>query len=323
MRVMITGEEGFIAKNLPASFDALGHEFVPFLNNKNLVCLDTGEPCVYRNTEDDWARELSANEIDLVVHNAAVVGTDVVALNSSESTQSNVTGTYNICRAAKKLNIPVCYIGTTVIYDTAAYQRNVIHETSVRFPRTLYGIQKRASEDIVMSVCKDYNIVRPLFAYGGVGDMNSLISKTFYAATKGVEQIDMFLDPAKVKDYMHVEDFCDGVALACHNQAWGTSFNIAAENPYDTREIVRVMESVSKLDLMHKIKWHPETDYLGNHRLSSDKFKSAFNWKPKYTLKSGIQAAWNSISASEDTSYDPLKYLNEAKEKGVDLTQFY
>ncbi len=45
MRVMITGEEGFIAKNLPASFDALGHEFVPFLNNKNLVCLDTGEPC--------------------------------------------------------------------------------------------------------------------------------------------------------------------------------------------------------------------------------------------------------------------------------------
>ena len=142
MRVMITGEAGFIAKNLPASFNALGHEFVPFLNNKNLVCLDTGEPCVHRNTEDDWARELSANEIDLVVHNAAVVGTDVVALNSAESTQSNVTGTYNICRAAKKLNIPVCYIGTTVIYDTSAYQRNIIHETSVRLPRTLYGIQK-------------------------------------------------------------------------------------------------------------------------------------------------------------------------------------
>ena len=203
MRVMITGEEGFIAKNLPASFEALGHEFVSLLNNKSLTCLDTGEPCVYRNTEDQWAEELSKNEVDLIVHNAAVVGTDVVALNSSESTQSNVTGTYNICRAARKLNIPVCYIGTTVIYDTAAYQRNVIHETSVRYPRTLYGIQKRASEDIVMSVCKDYNIVRPLFAYGGVGDMNSLISKTFYAATKGVEEIDMFLDPSKIKDYMH------------------------------------------------------------------------------------------------------------------------
>lgn len=320
---MITGEAGFIAKNLPASFEALGHEFVSFLNNRNLVCLDTGEPCVYRNTEDQWAKELSKNEVDLIVHNAAVVGTDVVALNSSESTQSNVTGTYNICRAARKLNIPVCYIGTTVIYDTAAYQRNIIHETSVRLPRTLYGIQKRASEDIVMSVCNNYNIVRPLFAYGGVGDMNSLISKTFYAATKGVEEIDMFLDPTKVKDYMHVEDFCDGVALACHSQAWGTSFNIAAENPHDTREIVSVMEKVSGLDLSHKIKWHPETDYLGNHRLTSEKFRTAFDWEPKYTLTSGIEEAWRSISGSGDSAYNPLRYLDEAKEKGVDLTQFY
>lgn len=323
MRVMITGEEGFIAKNLPASFEALGHEFVSLLNNRSLTCLDTGEPCVHRNTEDQWAKELSKNEVDLIVHNAAVVGTDVVALSSSESTQTNVTGTYNICRAARKLNIPVCYIGTTVIYDTAAYQRNVIHETSARYPRTLYGIQKRASEDIVTSVCKDYSIVRPLFAYGGVGDMNSLISKTFYAATKGVEEIDMFLDPGKVKDYMHVEDFCDGVALACHNQAWQTSFNIAAENPHDTREIVSVMERVSGLDLMHKIKWHPETDYLGNHRLTSEKFRAAFDWKPKYTLKSGIEEAWRSISAADDSSYNPLRYLEEAKEKGVDLSQFY
>jgi len=323
MRVMITGEAGFIAKNLPSSFEALGHEFVPFLNNSNLVCLDTGEPCVYSNSEDEWAKELSRLDVDLIVHNAAAVGTDVVALNSSMSTQSNVTGTYNICRAARKLNIPVCYIGTTVIYDTAAYQTMPIHENSAKLPRTLYGIQKRASEDIVSSVCNEYNIVRPLFAYGGVGDMNSLISKTFYAACKGVDEIDMFLNPAKVKDYMHVEDFCDGVALSCHNKAWGTSFNIAAENPYDTREIVNVMEHVSGMDLTHKIKWHPETDYLGNHRLTSEKFRTAFGWEPKYTLRSGIEAAWRSISESDNLHYNPLRYLEHAKENGVDLTQFY
>ena len=165
--------------------------------------------------------------------------------------------------------------------------------------------------------------MRPLFAYGGVGDMNSLIAKTFYGYKQKENEIDMFLDPHKSKDYMHVEDFCDGVALACHSQAWGTSFNIAAENPHDTREIVSVMEKVSGLDLSHKIKWHPETDYLGNHRLTSEKFRTAFGWEPKYTLTSGIEEAWRSISGTDDSAYNPLRYLDEAKEKGVDLTQFY
>jgi len=162
-----------------------------------------------------------------------------------------------------------------------------------------------------------------LFAYGGIGDMNSLISKTFYAATKGVRVIDMFLNPEKIKDYMHVEDFCDAVALACHHQCWGEDFNVAAENPQNTLEIVEIMEKVSGLDLKSYVKWHPQTDYLGNHRIDSSKFRDKFGWHPKYTLEEGIKDAWESISSSQNTSYNPLRHLDEAKEKGVDLTQFY
>ena len=323
MRIVITGEAGFIGRNLPLSFKNLGHEFVSLLNHKDMKCLETGEPCVYRNSEKIWENILKENHVDLIVHNAAVVGTDVVALNPEESTLSNIAGTYNICRAAEALDIPVCYIGTTVIYDTASYQQQKIQENSGLGPKTLYGIQKLAAENIVVSMCRRYNIIRPLFAYGGIGDMNSLISKTFYASVNDVKDIDMFLDPGKIKDYMHVEDFCDAVAIACDKNVWGERFNVAAENPYNTREIVEIMERVASTDLKDKIKWHPETDYLGNHRLDSTKFKNAFNWKPKYTLKEGIEDAWKSISENLDTSYDPLKHLNEAKNKGVDLTQFY
>ena len=70
------------------------------------------------------------NKIDIVAHNAATVGTDVVAMNSEKSTLTNVQGTYNICRAARHLGIPVCYIGTTVIYDTEKYQESLIFEDS-------------------------------------------------------------------------------------------------------------------------------------------------------------------------------------------------
>ena len=85
-----------------------------------------GEPCIHSNDIQSWQNFFQVNEIDVVIHNAAKVGTDVVALNAEESTLTNVQGTYNICRAAKSLDIPVCYMGTTVIYDTPKYQNDAI-----------------------------------------------------------------------------------------------------------------------------------------------------------------------------------------------------
>ena len=188
MRVFITGEKGFIGRNLNA-YSQPGIEVISGIHEHNdeaafvsQYVTDKGEPCVYRNSEDAWQAFFEVNDIDVVIHNAAVVGTDVVALNSKESTLTNVQGTYNICRAAKKAGIPVCYIGTTVIYDTQQFQEVYIKEDSERGPTTLYGCQKLCSEDIVKSQTDKWMIVRPLFAYGGEGDMNSLIAKTIYGS---------------------------------------------------------------------------------------------------------------------------------------------
>ena len=322
MKFVITGEAGFIGRNLPAAFEKHGHTFVSLLNHSAFVCLPTGEPCVHRNSEDLWFAVLEENDIDLVIHNAALVGTDVVALNPNEASLTNVAGTHIICRAAERAGAAVSYMGTTVIYNTSIYQRIKIHERSEHLPKTLYGTQKLASEYIVQSTCSRWNVVRPLFAYGGVGDMNSLIAKTLYASRDGRDSIDMFLDPMKVKDYMHVTDYCDAVALACHLQMWGSDYNVAAENPYNTREIVQMMSEVSGRDLEEVIKWHPHTDYLGNHRLLSKKFRDATGWEPKYTLLQGIQESWASI-LEDRSDYNPLVYLDEADKRGLDLTQFY
>ena len=98
MKFVITGEAGFIGRNLPAAFEKHGHTFVSLLNHSAFVCLPTGEPCVHRNSEDLWFSVLEENDIDLVIHNAALVGTDVVALNPNEAYHLPCCRTSRSCR---------------------------------------------------------------------------------------------------------------------------------------------------------------------------------------------------------------------------------
>jgi nucleoside-diphosphate-sugar epimerase len=321
MNIFITGEKGFIARNLTErskyfkDFNIITGA-VDYLNMHQ-----KGEPCVYQNSIDQWQFFFELNKIDVIIHNAASVGTDVVALDATQSTRTNVEGTYNICRAAKALNIPVCYIGTTVIYDTPYYQDKEITEQSETKPSTLYGCQKLCAEDIVMSQTNKWMIVRPLFAYGGEGDMNSLIAKSIYAALNDKKKIDMFLDMNKIKDYMHVYDFADGVLTAIQQELWMSGWNIAAETPCNTGAIVDTIEKICNLDLTDVIQWHPKTDYLGNHRLSSKSFRNVSGWAPCISLSEGIEMTFESILKAE--GYNPLKYLEEAKRRNIDLTEFY
>jgi len=322
MRVLITGESGFIATNLAKTLISLGHTPVT-INDSNVLRLkNTGEVCVHRNSSSVWSWHIDNLNIDVVIHNAAVVGTDVVALNPNEATSTNVGGTYNIVRACNATNTPICYMGTTVIYDTALYQEKVIVENSSLNPTTFYGIQKLAGERIIKTHSKEWMVIRPLFAYGGVGDMNSLIAKSIYALREDRREIDMFLNPAKVKDYLHVTDYCKAVSLACYRGLWKDDFNISAETPHHVSKIINMISSITKSDISDRITWHPKTDYLGNHKLSSEKFRNKTGWKPEISLASGIEQSCNDI-LSDVTGYNPLVHLDAAKNHNIDLTDFF
>ncbi len=322
MNVLVTGEKGFIASNLPKAFDLQGASVID-TSDVDMHRIDTGELCVYGNTEAQWVDVFKNLDIDVVVHNAAVVGTDVVALNYDSATLSNVCGTYIITRAAETAGIPICYMGTTVIYDTPKYQDNPIYEDSDCLPRTLYGALKFTGEHIVKSHSSNWMIMRPLFAYGGIGDMNSLMAKSFFAAKNKRTDLDMFLDPTKVKDYLHVSDYCNAVAIGCVKGLFGDDYNVSAQTPCVTGEIVDMMSEVSGFDLNEIIKWHPKTDYLGNHILSSEKFRRKAGWHPQLTLREGLESSWQSIMYKSGENYDPLVHLDSARKSGIDLTQFY
>jgi len=326
MRIGITGEKGFIAKNLAIEIMKQGHEFISLDNsayaNETMIYTESSEVCVYSNSIDEWVELFDNLDLDVIVHNAAVVGTDVVALNTVESISTNVLGTKIITEAANISGLLNVYFGTTVIYDTYKYQESDITENSTVYPRTDYAVQKYAGEMIVRNNAKEWLVARPLFAYGGEGDMNSLIAKSLFGVKNGIENIDMFLNPEKIKDYMHVEDFCANVLSLINSNTRNEDFNITACNPFSTLEIISMIEEISGSSLESVIKWHPETDYLGNHRLSNKKFVDCMKHSQSRGLKEGIKQSWESIKNACD-SYNPLVHLNHAKSQNIDLKQIF
>ena len=326
MRIGITGEKGFIARNLAKQIEKYNHTFVSLdksIHSQDYIRTKEGEVCVYRNSIEEWSQLLSDLDLDIIVHNAAIVGTDVVALNPEHAISTNILGTHVLTEAANNTSTTIVYIGTTVIYDTYQYQESDIFEDSKILPRTNYAIQKYAGEMTVKNNAKSWLVVRPLFAYGGEGDMNSLISKSLFCLKNKVNSLDMFLNPEKIKDYMHVEDFCSSIMDLIINNVLNDDFNITAENPHNTLEIVELIEEVTGLDLKSVIQWHPQTDYLGNHRLSNKKLIDTLGFSKTRDLKEGIRQSWQSIKDSDIYSYNPLKYLNQAKDQNIDLKQFF
>lgn len=343
MRFLITGENGFIGRNLARVISEEGHEFVSIsLCSKNPyrhvvenaitqggLHYQSGQipvPCVYKCGPSCWQFLFESLNIDVVVHNAAVVGTDVVGLNPIEATLTNVLGTRNVAIGAQQSGIAISYIGSTVIYDVRNYQHTSIVEGSKCNPLTYYGQLKLIGEDLIRMLNTRWNIVRPLFAYGGYGDMNSLIAKVFYAYLTNRAKVDVFLDPTKVKDYIFVDDFCRAVIKACADGLWMDDYNVAAETPCTVAEIVQKMEDLLGASLNGLIHWHPETDYLGNHRVSAQKFRNCSGWQPKFSLEDGLARALEDIRVvklSEMSVYNPLRYLDQAAELEVDLPKLF
>jgi len=334
MRAFLTGEKGFIAKNL---IRVAGNR-IAFLNNE---MNQPNEFCSNGKGEIDFTSplgmhvlktELKAFGCNVIIHNGATVGTDVCGLNPRDAVTNNVYGTYNIATLAKELNIPVVYIGTTVIYDTQRLQEKWITEQSRIFPRTLYATTKYEGELIIRAYCQEsrYCILRPLFCYGGEGDMNSLIAKSiFNDVTDRKRHFKIFLDPAKIKDYMHVDDFCEAIVTAAcfpHISMSNDDFNIAAESSISTYKIVSKIAQYANVDVNY-IQWVPETDYLGNHRVSSLKFKDATagNWYAKIGLSEGIKMVKDAMidKSMQGSTYNPFRHLDMIEKNNINIETHY
>ncbi len=180
MKIWITGESSFIAKNLNEWFNKSNkHQIINNLDNKDLDYNRTyncGYPG-YSNEIDIFdfylSEIMSTYKPDIVIHNAAVVGTDYCTQFKEHAIKTNINGTYKVIEACNRLDIPMLFFSTSVCYEPKAK----LKENDFLRSSTIYGATKLACEEIIRTTLNNkYMIIVPAMLFGA-HDLHSATNK--------------------------------------------------------------------------------------------------------------------------------------------------
>lgn len=246
MKVLITGGTGFIGSRLAQRCLQRGDEVVVLAQSNT-------------HAEADNIRELEAVGVSVVLGdvsnqqaiNVAIDGCEVVFHLAAAQHEANVPdqhfwnvnveGTRNLLDASVEARVKRFIHGSTIgVYGVEV--QGELDEESEKKPDNIYGITKKAGEELVLSY-KDklpLSIIRISETYGP-GDRRLL--KLY----KGIKQRKFFVigDGSNKHQLIYIDDLIDGLFLASTEEsALGEIFVLAGAEILTTNEMIETIASV-------------------------------------------------------------------------------
>lgn len=304
---LVTGADGFIGSHLVElllsqgirvralsqynSFNYWG--WLDGLRNDNLevVCGDVRDAAFCRHI---------ARDVDTIFHLAALIAIPYSYVAPESYVDTNVTGTLNICQAAKDCGVGRLLVtSTSEVYGTAQYVP--IDELHPRQPQSPYSATKIGADAIAKSFFNAFNlpvvIVRPFNTYGPRQSARAIIPTVITQIANGMREIKVG-DLTPTRDFNFVEDTCRGfLALALADGVEGEEVNIATGTEVSMKETLEMIAEVMDADVSFVVdpaRLRPSKSEV--FRLCGDnrKITSLTGWHPQVSLRDGlaITARW-------------------------------
>jgi nucleoside-diphosphate-sugar epimerase len=137
MKILITGDKGFIGMHLTRELEAAGYAVRGFDRAQG----DLSRPGVF-------ARAMRDHRPDRVVHLAAQVGRLKGEDDILHTVQSNATMTMLVAHVCGASGTPVLYASSSEIYGDQGHV-TVFEDTPPNLPYNLYGLSKRWGEEVL------------------------------------------------------------------------------------------------------------------------------------------------------------------------------
>ena len=268
LKVVITGYTGFLGKNLVDRF-----------SNEELLLIGRDHSLI------DQIPEFNP---DFIFHFGAEI------YDESKMLDSNIIFTHKLLEATKNLN----YRAFINCGSSSEYGRkeNSMKETDILEPRTVYESTKGACTLLCQSYATVYNkpiaTVRPFSVYGRYEKEHRFIPTLF----RKFEVNDKIKISPGNHDFIHVDDFIDGVLLVANSsfdKIKGHVVNLGTGVQYTNLELFETFTKIFGYEIEKELTVDLMRPFDSDNWIANiDKAREMYNFNPKYDLLKGLKQCY-------------------------------
>jgi len=299
-KILITGGRGFIGTNLmrrirlktPAT---------------ELVVLDNGSMAVPGLVADGADIDQDGDVRDLAAVRRAASGcTAIIHLAGQtrvvESIQDpdlsfevNARGTLNVLLAARDAGIRHLVLASTggAMFGDGS---SPIHEGMLPKPSSPYGASKLAMEAYAHAFAESYGlqsaVLRFANVYGPYSERKGSVIAHLFRQVLAREPITIYGDGSQARDFVFVDDLCDGILQAMEVETSGV-FHLGSGIPTSLTELLDKVGRVVGPDWPLEVRHAPwRVGEVRRTYTDISKARGAFQYLPRTGLEPGLQATW-------------------------------
>ena len=255
---------------ITGSTSVLGSAVKETFKNFKVVNFD-GDICKKKDI-NIW---LNKNNINAIIHLAAIVPIEKVNRNKNEAKKVNFYGTKNLVDCIKKTftknNIWFFYASTSHIYK---FSKKRINEKFKPSPISFYGKTKLMGENYIkkngsnLSYC-----IGRIFSFTSIRQKKSFLVPNLVRKLKNKKKKLVFDNLNHYRDFLTIEDIGKAIKKLLNNKATGT-YNICSGKKLSLIKIVKSLNYKKKEIIINKN--HKQTMLVGdNKKLKKLKWKSS------------------------------------------------
>jgi nucleoside-diphosphate-sugar epimerase len=331
MRVLVTGDRGYIGAVMAPFLMAAGHEVVGLDAGWYDGCDFGTAPHGFEQRTGD-VRDATPDDLvgfDAVIHLAAISNDPIGHLNPKATYSVNADGAIHMARAAKEAGVPRFLFSSSCSLYGAAGEAPVSEDGEFH-PVTPYGESKVLAEQGISQLADDDfspTYLRNATAYGSSPRLRADVvvnNLTGTAFTRGSVRLES--DGSPWRPLIHIEDISRAFAAVLeapiqvvHDQA----FNVGRDE--DVVQIRTIAEEVSEITGAPVSLAEGAGPDTRNYQVDFTKIRTkvpAFN--PQWTIPRGIQEVWRDAAeyglTAEDFEgprYVRLRRIRQLAEEGL------
>jgi UDP-glucose 4-epimerase len=304
---LITGIAGFIGSSLAHSLLERGERvrgIDNFATGRRENLAEILHRIDFREADllDLNAMKSACEDVDYVLHQAAIPSVPKSVLDPLGNNRANVDGTLNLLVAARDAKAKrVIYAASSSAYgDTPTLPK---HEGMIPNPISPYAVAKLASEHYMTSFYRCYGLeavcLRYFNIFGPRQDPSSPYSGVlakFITQMLAGEQPTIFGDGEQSRDFTYIDNAVDANLLACEApaaQVAGQVINIATGRRVSLNETFSAVQKLTGYS--GKPKYSPEREGDIKHSLADiSRAKKSLGYAPKVNFEEGLRrtVAW-------------------------------